>query len=364
MARSETATKNKYFATFASGMQFIVKDVLEKRINDIKIYQLFDGAVLFETEKTYDKLNIHCFNNIFSVIVFAGKKGPNDIGSFIRQIVNSNLQNSIISDDIISNNNKKYRTFRVIISSENQLLSIDNALKVKLENYIISRSRLKLNRSNSDAEFWILYRSEGFCYFMKRLSKHTAYEKILYKGELHPEIAFLMNWFAEPDKNDVVLDPFCGYGAIPLKRALHFPAKQIYAFDIDNAMIDIVKNKIAQKKSLANMKNLFVKQVDVKNLDKELSNESIDKIFTDPPWGFYGNIKIGIEEFYNTALPKMTNVLKTNGLIVLLISRQIDIESLLKSFPNLLLLQNYNVLVSGKKANIVKIKKIGTTSVR
>jgi tRNA G10 N-methylase Trm11 len=342
---------NKYFACFAAGMQFIVKDILEKQISDVNICQLFDGAVLFETMKTYNRLNMYCFNNIFSVITFAQKENDN-IESFISQIVNSGLQ-----IETISNDNKKSKTFRVIVSSKNQLISINNTLKIKLENIISSQSKLKLNRSNSDVEFWVLYRTEGFCYFMKRLSKHTAYDKILNKGELHPEIAFLMNWLAEPNKGDAVLDPFCGNGAIPLKRALNFPAKQIYAFDIDNAMIRIVKIKITENNSLAKMKNIIIKQVDVKYLEKELSPESIDKIVADPPWGLFENMKEGINEFYNLALSKMEKVLKNKGIIVLLIGRDIDIETLIKPFPNLSLEQNYKVLVSGKKANLIKLKK-------
>jgi tRNA G10 N-methylase Trm11 len=192
---------------------------------------------------------------------------------------------------------------------------------------------------------------------LKRLSKHTAYEKILNKGELHPEVAFIMNWFADADKNDIDLDPFCGNGAIPLKRALHFPTRQIYAFDADKAMVAIVKKKIAEKKSLARMENLIVKQLDIKNLDKELPPESIDKIVTDPPWGLYEDLKMGIDAFYSLALAKMEKVLKNNGIMVLLTGRHIDIESLLKPFPYLTLLHNYEVLVSGKKANMVKIKK-------
>ena len=342
---------NKYFATFAAGMQHIVKDILEKQIPDIEIIQLFDGAVLFETEKTYDKLTNHCFNNIFSVITFEKRKNG-DIEGFIRQIVNSRFK-----DKIISVNTKKFKTFRVIISSENQLVSIDNTLKEKLENLISVQSNLELSRSNSDAEFWITYRTEGFCYFLKRLSKHTAYEKILNKGELHPEIAFLMNWFAEACKNDVLLDPFCGSGAIPLQRALHFPTKQIYAFDIESAMIGIVKRKIAQRRSLAGMTNIILKRLDIKNLDLELPAESIDKIVTDPPWGLYENIKMDIVDFYKLAFSKMEKVLKTGGIIVMLVGRQINIEPVLKEFPMLSLVQNFSVLISGKKANIIKLKR-------
>jgi tRNA G10 N-methylase Trm11 len=345
-----TMKKNRYFACFAPGMQFIVKDILEKKISDVNICQLFDGAVLFETVKIYDSLSLYCFNNIFSVITFAKKK-EGGIESFIRQIVNSGFQNEIIQND------KKSKTFRIIVSSKNQLVSIDNSLKTKLENIISLQSKLKLNRSNPDVEFWVLYRTEGFCYFMKRLSRHTAYEKILNKGELHPEIAFLMNWLAEPDRGDTVLDPFCGNGAIPLKRAMAFPAKQIYAFDIDKNMIGIVKRKTIEKNFLAKRKNIIIKQVDVKYLDKELSQESVDKIVTDPPWGLFENMKAGINEFYSLALSKMEEILKNKGIIVLLIGRDIDIETLIKPLPTLSLEQNYNVLVSGKKANLVKLKK-------
>jgi len=344
--------KNNFFATFASGMQYIVKDILEKQIPGIKIHQLFDGAVFFETGKTYDKLNMYCFNNIFSVITYV-KSGNGDIESFIRQILYQQPKS-----ETISVNNKNHKTFRVVVSRENRLTAIDNQLKIKLEKLISAQSGLKLNRNKSDAEFWILYRTEGFCYFLKRLSRHASYEKLLNKGELHPEIAFLMNWFSEAGKNDIMLDPFCGRGSIPLTRALHFSARQIYAFDADAAVIGAVKKKIAGKKSLSDMKNITVKRIDIKDLERELAPESVDKIVTDPPWGLYENLQTGTEEFYRMALAKMEKLLKDSGIMVLLLGRNIAIETEVESIPNLVILQNYNVLVSGKKASLVKLKKI------
>jgi tRNA (guanine6-N2)-methyltransferase len=343
--------KKLFFASFVSGTQLIVKDILEKHIPDIEIYQLFDGAVLFDTVKPYEKLSMYCFNNIFSVIAYAENKNG-DIESFIRQIVNTRLQ-----DDTISNNSYSYKTFRVVISSGNQFVSINEKLKIKIEKLISSQSKLKLNRSGSNIEFWILYRTEGFCYFLKRLSKHIAYEKILNKGELHPEITFLMNWLSDPDKNDIVLDPFCGNGSIPIGRALNFPAKKIFAFDIDNNMISITKNKIIANKSLSDMKNIVTKKVDIKYLDEELLQESVDKIVTDPPWGSYEKLNMEIEEFCKMILLKMEKVLKNNGIIVLLLGRNNYIEKLIETIPNLSLEKNYNVLISGRKANLVKFRK-------
>jgi tRNA G10 N-methylase Trm11 len=344
--------KNIYFASFAAGMRFVVEDILKKQIQDVKILRLFENAVLFETGNSYSTLNMFCFNNIFSVIAFTEKKNPMMIENFIRQIADSGIQSKVIS-----NNTKKYKSFRVVVSSENRLVQVADGLKKKIEKLISSQSRLVLDKSNPDAEFWVSRLNDGFCCFMKRLSKHSAYNKILNKGELHPEIAFMMNWLAEADKNDLVLDPFCGYGAILVMRALHFPTKQIFAFDRDVKMVNIAKKKLAKRKSLANMKNILVKKVDIKDLDKELPPESVDKIVTDPPWGEYVKLEMGVNEYFYFVLSQLEKVLKNGGIIVMLAGREIDIASLLSKFPNLSLLQNYNMLVSGKKANMVKIIK-------
>ena len=340
--------KNRFLATFASGMQFIIKDLLLKQIPDIIIIHLFDGTVAFETEKTYDRLNLHCFNNIFALISFSE---CSDMEAFIMQIVKSKLKS-----EIISLNSKKFKTFRVIASSENRLVPIENSLKAKFENFISLQSKLQVDRSKPDAEFWVSYRREGFCYFLKRLSKHTAYEKTLNKGELHPEIAYLMNWLSQPDKDDAFLDPFCGHGAIPLKRAMHFPFNSIFAFDSDEAMIETARKKAVKRKSFANMPKFIIKQLSIYDLDKELLPNSIDKIVTDPPWGDYANIQDGFHDFYGKMLTQMEHVLKENGTIVLLINRNTDIAALIEP-RNLSLIARYDVLISGHKAMLVKLIK-------
>jgi tRNA G10 N-methylase Trm11 len=83
----------------------------------------------------------------------------------------------------------------------------------------------------------------------------------------------------------------------------------------------------------------------------------VDKIVTDPPWGEYEKLKMGINEYFYYILSKLEKALKNDGIIVMLAGREIDIVSLVSKFANLLLLQNYNMLVSGKKANMAKIIK-------
>jgi len=349
-------SRKLYFASFPAGTHHIVKDILINKIPDLVIHQLFEGAVLFETEKAFNKIDIPCFNNVFSVIKYSSKKNTGSMEQFISDIIRSKEQSEIIGRA----KDKRRQTFRVIFSSENQLVSIDGKLRSRLEKFIYSQSGLIIDRENPDVEFWAAYRTEAFYYFMKRLTRHRAYEKILNKGELHPETAFLMNWLSEADKNDVFLDPFCGYGAIPAGRASNFPAMKLCAFDCDQKMADITRRKILKGKLPAKTENIFIRQLDIKNLDKEIPAESVDRIVTDPPWGLFRTTETDIESFYGLALLQMEKALKINGIMVLLLSRQTDTEALINNLPNLKITEQYKILVSGKKANLVKIKKINT----
>jgi tRNA G10 N-methylase Trm11 len=105
------------------------------------------------------------------------------------------------------------------------------------------------------------------------------------------------------------------------------------------------------------MKNILVKQVGINDIDKELPPESVDKIVTDPPWGEYEKLEIGVNEYYYFILSQLEKALKNDGIIVMLAGKEIDMASLVSKFSNLSLLKNYNMLVSGKKANMAKILK-------
>ena len=166
---------------------------------------------------------------------------------------------------------------------------------------------MELDRSLPDTEYWFLYRSEGISYFLKRITKHTSYEKILNKGELRPEI-YILNWLSKPNKDDICLDPFCGYGAIVYQRLSEFKTNKFYAFDIDEKMIDNVKAKSKEKY----LDKLIIKVVDVKNIHNHVEENSIDCIVTDPPWGIFEKID-NIEGFYLEFLTTFSKLPKKGG---------------------------------------------------
>lgn len=57
-------------------------------------------------------------------------------------------------------------------------------------------------------------------------------------------------------------------------------------------------------------------------------------------------------------LKEFIRVLKPGGLMVILIGQKELFEKVLTNFPDLQFVEKYNILVSGKKAAIYKIKKL------
>lgn len=335
----------KYFGTCAAGTQAIIKKLLQQQIDDINNIEIYEGAVIFSTRYTYDRLNLYCFKNLFCIIdSYEGRNDNNIIEKHIRRVLKKK-----ISNDVMSNSITKHLTFRLVISKENKLISIKPDLRCQIEHYISVKSRLKLERSKGDVEFWFLSRREGICYFMKRLSRHPSYDKILKRGELCPEIAYLMNWLAEPDKNDVFLDPFCGYGSIPEQRLKHFVFKYMYVSDINNNVLQHTRKKLRRILGL----KCEILNSDVKTLEDKIGRESINKIVTDPPWGIYEKID-DIVGFYCDMLKVFGNILKPQGILVILSAKKEELLQAVKYTGVFNIVDRYDILVSGKKAAIFK----------
>lgn len=129
---------------------------------------------------------------------------------------------------------------------------------------------------------------------------------------INPALAYVMCEVAEIKATDVVLDPFCGGGTIPVTVAAYFKPKQIIASDLSGKAIDITQRNITRAK----VKNIMVFRSDVSML--KLGAGSISKIITNLPFGIREkshdqNIKI-YENF--AAISK--KALSATGKIVLL----------------------------------------------
>lgn len=338
-----------YASTFISGTQDIVEKLLKEDINKLKVLKKLDGLIVYETDHPQEKIRqIRYLNNTFFVLKIIDSGNKNPLSTFIQQFIRDN-NISVIPNHFITGK----KSFRIVISEENNLIAINNDLLLKTEDYFSKILKLKVNRANPDLEIWIATRSEGLAFAGIRITKHSNYEKELHKGELHQQVTNLMCRLADLTPNDTVLDPFAGYGAIPFECANYFKVGKIFAADIDKRIFDLLKEKLSKTKI-----KITTGKWNALNL-KSLTDSSIDKIITDPPWGQFKEIS-EINIFYSSMLGEFKRLLKPGGLAVILTSQKELFTNQVKGLQNFNLINQYNILLSGKKTGLFVIRKINT----
>lgn len=325
----------EFISTFITGFQDVVKSDLEKRFSNIKILNLYDGLIHYKFDNDSRQLEkISYFNNTFFVLKIMKSKGlnfPSLVGALC-----SSKNYFLISKG----------TFRVRFQQENQFAKVDKNLTRRVEEYVCRNSRLTLDRLNPSNEIWFSIRREGFAFCGELISHREFTEKNLNKGELRPEIAYLICSFAGVGPDDVILEPFCGYGSIPIQLKKHFACQKIYVSDIDEEKINrIVSGALRQ----AQGPQIDVRQADAFELS-HLADNSIDKIITDPPWGLWEDIP-DIQEFYNKIFVSFKRVLKSDGKIIILTARKEELEKSAKN-AGLRIQTSLHTLVNGKKAGL------------
>jgi len=362
-----------FFATFIPGLQNIVSDVIHERLSDVVIHKLLDGAVLFETETDYDKLNFFCFNNIFAVISVleeshleahrtCGSRRGDFLESYIKLFISCSID---FNKDIIINNNKKFKSFRIVISNENTPAAIEPQLRTEAEKVISNISGLKVNRSLPDTEFWFLYRKEenqkSFSVFMKRLTLRSSWDKTLHKGELPPPLAWTLCRLARLSHSDTVLDPFCGYGSIPEAAMKYFHITKFIACDNNNEAAAFTAEKFKKRKKgefvffqsdFFNLPSLLAEKSLHDNLFQAGKMSGADAIVTDPPWGHFKETDSGFPEKMFDVFYKL---LKDNGRAVVLYANDDKFQKAASGKFNIEM--NIPILLSGKKAVVFLLTK-------
>jgi tRNA G10 N-methylase Trm11 len=326
-----------YYSTFIPGFSKGIEKALKEYANVKKTDLLHDGLVVYETESPPEKIaELPFFNNSFLLIEKLFEDGT------LENIISKVIENRTFQ--IPEKVKKDKKTFRIITSKENILTSIPKNDLEELEYIFSKKLQMEVDRANPDVEIWFLERREGTAFCGVRLTKKPSTEKYLQKGELRPELAWLLNFLSEPSKNDAFLDPFTGHGSIPIARTM-FPYKKIMAGDKDELKVNTLNAK---------NKNFETTLWDAEHLP--LDKESINKIVTDPPWGMYE--EDNVDMLYTQMLDEFARILKPGGILILLTAQKDLMEKLLHEKADIFeLKETYHILVSGKKAAVYKIWK-------
>ena len=319
-----------FYSSFIVGFEELVPKLIKEQNQNISIVQVLNGAVIYKTSSSDNIDNIGFFNNNF--FVFKSAKETN-ILTFINQLSNISLKKG-----------KYKKSFRIVISDQNNLIGIDNQVLSALENKIEKETGYYVNRLKPDIEYWVLKRSEGIILFMERINKHKSFDKQLNRGELRDDLCCFLNYLSEPTESDIYLDCFCGSGAIIKNRIKMYKFNMIFGIDIESKHIQELK-KVYKKN------NLIFKNIDF--FENKFENGFIDKIVTDPPWGMFEK-KYDFDKFYQLFINEANRILKKNGTIVILTACK---EEMSKIKTDMILTGIYNILVSGKKACVYVYKK-------
>ena len=334
----------EFISSFITGFQEVVAEDLPRRLPGIKIINIFDGLIHYRFDGDSHQLGkIIYFNNTFFVLKTMKGKGLN-FPSLVGAVCSS--KNYFLVNE---------GSFRVRFIQENQFAKVDKNLTRRAEEYVLANSKLKLDRLSPTNEIWFCIRREGFAFCGELISKREFTEKNLHKGELRPEIAYLMCCYAQLEKGSVVADPFCGYGSIPVQLAKRFNCQKIYVSDIDEEKIKRLEQ--AALRALRQAQGPHTTQgpqVDICCADAfelpQIENACLDAVITDPPWGLWEDIS-DMEGFYKKMFESFKRVLKSDGKMIILSARTQELEAAATGC-GLCVKKSLHTLVNGKKATL------------
>ena len=308
----------RYFSTFPAGCyEIISRNIKSFQLNDLKIVEHDDSSVIFESLLPIERLTeLRYFTNVY--IVLEGSAPT------IKPVLRG-----------------KY--FRLMLLKNGTANQLEVSERTKLESKIKQEFGLEPNTHLSKNDFYVIERLSGNRLFTLRLPKAGFKKEKLSKGELRPELAYILCLSAGMKAKYTLVDLFAGYGSIPAEAIRGFGCKNVIAID----------SQLLPKRH--EYSAITWHKADARDLNF-ITNNSVDRVITDPPWGNYDSQIDNLQSLYVDFTKEMTRILKPNGIAVVL-SGYDKAQECLEKTGNLLLIKKWNILVSGKKAMIFKLQK-------
>lgn len=346
---------DRYLITCPAGLEALLADSLLRADPGAVIDTRLSGlAVLRSSLPESVVVGQRCASNVFRVLgergFPAGGKGgrlPDPSAALLR---------ALSADGVFRGfGAAPGSTFRVMLSSENELIPPDRQALARAEAAIALGTGMSPRRAGADTEFWLILRGEGRIYFCQRLSRRRATERDLAKGELKPEIAFALAVAAGIRGGERILDPFCGSGAIPLECLDAFPDVEVVAGDADGEAVRRLEESARGKPRLRVLRADF--------LDPgAYPPASFAALLTDPPWGSFRDLADPLA-FYSAFLRSCARVLSEGGKLAFISGAKEACAAALEAQAGqagerIALRARHDFLVSGKKAALWSCEKV------
>lgn len=188
-----------------------------------------------------------------------------------------------------------------------------------------------------------------------RLGRHPLYKRD-YKtahivGSLAPQVASLMLFLAKPAPGEIVFDPMCGVGTIPIEAARLDNIGLAFGMDLSLAAIELfnLNRQGADKKAFG---------IRGDTLRCPLGTGSVDVIVCDLPWNRNTYIQSELEkkDVYQCLMNEFARILKSSGRAVLLSEESGIIEDCL-SGTSLRMRMHHNISLYGRHPTIIIVEQ-------
>ncbi len=167
-------------------------------------------------------------------------------------------------------------------------------------------------------------------------------------GGLSPEVAELLVLASgTPRRDDVVLDPFAGTGALIAAR-IRSPFRRAICSDLGYG------DQTAQlQPQLAGVRGV-TQLADDARLLPSLADASVDVVVTDPPWGEFEGSELPARELLRESTSSIRRVLRPGGRLAVLVSRRLaDDARGLWADNDLQVRHSYDLLINGHPATVI-----------
>jgi tRNA G10 N-methylase Trm11 len=136
---------------------------------------------------------------------------------------------------------------------------------------------------------------------------------------INPSLAYILCMIANLEKENILLDPFCGSSVIPITALLNFNIKRVICTDISGNAIDASKKNF----KVANIDESRYKIFRNDILKSKISKRNVDRIVSNLPFG----IRVGDHDsnvlMYKSLESVARKVLRKRGLVVLLTQEKV-----------------------------------------
>ena len=233
-----------------------------------------------------------------------------------------------------------HSTFRLRIHDDGTFASTKGDAAARLESAIARWSGLAVSARGSSVEFWVIRRRDLDTMLTTKL---TGANPKVQRGVLRPEVCAALAREASVAKGSLVVDPFAGSGSIGL-ACLEAGAPRVWLNDKDRSL-----------PRLKSWRPALRQRVTVTHKDfRELQDDDVSHIVTDPPWGQHEDNHGPIEDLYHSIGEKAAQLLSPPGtLVVLTGAGEAAIDAMIAG-GGLKEADRFPVLINGRKAAVVR----------